>query len=246
MEKRGPGRVDWVRADLGALDLEALWGALAPMPGARGRGGVGTLQLGPHEVVVRPYRRGGLFGGLLGDRYFDPSRARAELEVLASLSRAGVPVVEPVAAAARRSGPFWRLRICTRLLEGACPVPEFLARHRDRRRAAATAVGEVVRAAFAAGLRHPDLHVDNVLCRLEGGAVRAALVDLDRAAIVPALSDEARVGMLARMQRYLDKHRAALAAAPSKAETMRFLAVLEPDRRRRHALWRAVQARRVG
>ena len=78
------------------------------------------------------------------------------------------------------------------------------------------------------------------------GAVRAALVDLDRAAIVPALSDEARVGMLARMQRYLDKHRAALAEAPSKAETMRFLAVLEPDRRRRHALWRAVQARRVG
>ena len=49
-----------------------------------------------------------------------------------------------------------------------------------------------------------------------------------------------------RMQRYLDKHRAALAEAPSKAETMRFLAVLEPDRRRRHALWRAVQARRGG
>jgi 3-deoxy-D-manno-octulosonic acid kinase len=243
VEKRTAGRVDWVRTDLGELDLDVLWGALAPMPGAKGRGGVGLLELSGHAVVVRPYRRGGLFGGLLGDRYLDPGRARDELEVLAALAARGVPVVEPVAATARRSGLFWRLRICTRRLEGACPVPEFLRRHEAHRRAAATAVGHVVRAAFEAGLLHPDLHLDNVLCRLDGAAVHAALVDLDRARLVAGLDDVARVRMLARMQRYCLKHAATLAATPSSAEAMRVLAAVEPDRARRRRLWRAVQAR---
>ena len=44
------------------------------------------------------------------------------------------------------------------------------------------AVGDVVQRAFAAGLQHPDLHLDNVLCRLVDGVVQVVLVDHGAAA----------------------------------------------------------------
>ena len=100
------------------------------------------------------------------------------------------------------------------------------------------AVGAAVRLAFAAGLRHPDLHPDNVLCRADGAGVHAVLVDLDRARMDAPLPPRARDGMLARMQRYINKHRERLPAAPSRAETMRFLRSLGLERAERHALWR--------
>lgn len=44
--------------------------------------------------------------------------------------------------------------------------------------------------------------------------------------------------MLVRMQRYLLRHRHKLAAVPTRAETMRFLRALWPERDARHAAWR--------
>jgi hypothetical protein len=49
--------------------------------------------------------------------------------------------------------------------------------------------------------------------------------------------------MLARLQRYWLKHRATLAARPSRAETMRALRQIATDRAERHALWRRLARR---
>ncbi|MFN3241552.1 MAG: lipopolysaccharide kinase InaA family protein [Planctomycetota bacterium] len=243
VETRERQKVGWVREDLADLDLDVFWERLEPMPGAKGRGGIGRLDVGDRQLVVRPYRRGGALGSLLADRYPKPARARDELEVLHRLQQEGVPVVAPVAAVARRHGAFWRLRLCTEWLPEARTVPQFLAEFPERRRAAAEAVGTVVQLAFAAGLRHPDLHFDNVLCWPSGDKVRAVLVDLDRARIEVPVGDRARDDMLARMQRYVVKHRSRLAAVPSRAETMRFLRGLGLDRAARHACWRSLHAR---
>jgi len=228
----------WIRADLAAVGAAAFWQPVQPLADAKGRGGVGTLQVGEVEVVVRPFRRGGALGSLLHDRYVRPSRVRKELEVLATLRREGVPVVVPVAALARRRGAFWQLRLCTERLPDAMPVPAFLAAQPALRRFTAEAVGVLVRLAFAAGLRHPDLHLDNVLCEARGDRVRAVLVDLDRATLRAPISERERDAMLVRLQRHLVRHRQRLPAVPTRAETMRFLRALGLPRAERKVVWR--------
>jgi len=175
VEVRAGRAIGWIASELAELGLDPFWGPIEPLPLAKGRGGVGRLVVAGRELVVRPYRRGGALGSLLKDRYTGPSRAKNELEVLARLRAEGVPVVVPVAAVAQKHHAFWRLRLCTELLAEALPLPAFLAAHPELRRYTAEAVGIVVRLAFAAGLRHADLHLDNVLCAVRGDRVRAVL-----------------------------------------------------------------------
>jgi 3-deoxy-D-manno-octulosonic acid kinase len=243
VERREPRGIAWVRPDLVDEPIASLWRDPAPLAGAKGRGGVGVLVVGGVECVVRPYRRGGALAALLRDRYGGPGRARAELAAILALRHEGVPVVVPVAAAARRSGAFWRLRLLTERLADALPLPDFLAAHAERRRDVATSVGVVLRLAFAAGLRHPDLHADNILCVARGDRMRVVLVDLDRAVVGGPVDERGRDAMLARLQRYWLKHRATLAARPSRAETMRALRQIAPDRAERQALWRRLARR---
>lgn len=238
VELRERQAIGWVRRDLAASGLAPFFAPLAPLPGAKGRGGVGLLTVGGAAMVVRPFRRGGALGKLLRDRYASPQRARAELALLAALRHEGVPVVVPVAAVAQKGRAFWRLRLCTEHLAEALPAPAFFAAAPTLRRAAAEAIGTVVHLAFAAGLRHPDLHPDNVLCCARGDKVRAVLVDLDRGALVRPLPAKDRDAMLVRMQRYVERHRQRMAAVPTRSETMRFLRALIQDRDERHAAWR--------
>ena len=254
VEVRSKRSVAWLRADLQALGVEPLWAPAAPLPGAKGRGGIGQLQLRPDLVaVVRTLRRGGAFGNLLGERYRAPSRVCRELELLCRLRENGVPVVTPLAALARRPRTFWRLRLLTELEPGALPLPDFVAALPAVRRWAVTAAGVTVRLAFAAGLRHPDLHPDNILCSLHGDRVRAVLVDLDRADLAGRLSERQREAMLVRMGRYLRKHHNQLAATFGAADHLRFLRALGLDGEALRATWqrlgrqlaRAVARRRL-
>lgn len=242
VERREPRGIAWVRPDLADVPLDALWAEPEPLAGAKGRGGVGRLLVAGVDCVARPYRRGGALAALLRDRYASPRRARNELLALQALRQEGVPVVAPIAAVGRRHGAFWRLRLLTERVDGALPLPAFLAACPAHRRMAAAGVGTVLRLAFAAGLRHPDLHPDNVLCALRGDRLRVVLVDLDRAVVRAPLPPRARDAMLARWQRYWSKHRAAMPALPSRSETMRGLAALVSDRGERRALWRKLAA----
>lgn len=239
---QGRGYRAWLRADLAAIDLNCLWAPLQPLGGAKGRGGVGRLQLGELDLVVRPYRRGGAMAALLKDRYLSPSRVRDELATLAALRREGVPVVVPVAGVARKRGAFWQLRIATECQPGAMTVPTFLANFPQHRLHCAEAVGTLVRLAFAAGLQHPDLHLDNILCTRRGERVRAVLVDLDRCSLKAPLTQASQDLMLVRMQRHLWRHLQDLPAIPSRSETMCFLRALGLDRPARHAAWRRLAA----
>ena len=71
VETRKRGEVGWIHEDLAELGCEPFWQALEPLPGVKGRGGVGLLTVGGRRLVVRPYRRGGALGSLLRDRYHE-------------------------------------------------------------------------------------------------------------------------------------------------------------------------------
>lgn len=255
VEVRGRREVAWLREDLAALGSAALWREPEPMPSAKGRGGVGTLQLTADLcAVVRPFRRGGALRALLGDRYPAPARVCRELEVLERMRQDGVPVVVPLAALARRQRTFWRLRLLTERVDGALPLPAFCASDAQARRWAVEAAAVAVRLAFRAGLLHQDLHPDNVLVCRHGDKVRAVLVDLDRASVVDGLTEAQRDTMLVRMARYLEKHRSKLACAVSRTDFLRFLRGLGFDRAGRALevarlapqLARALRLRRYG
>ena len=254
VELRSRGSVAWVRADLELLGVDALWQVVEPLAGAKGRGGVGTLRLRSDLVaVVRPFRRGGAFGNLLGERYRGPARVRRELEVLVGLRTEGVPVVTPLAAVARRRRTFWRLRLLTEFAADAQTLPAFCAADPQAHRWAVEAAAVTCRLAFASGLRHPDLHPDNLLCSRHGALVRAALVDLDRAVLADPPTARQRDAMLVRMARYVRRHGRRLPVTFSVADHMRFLRALGmgSDERRRawsglvRQLERAMAARKM-
>lgn len=230
--------------DLADLALAELWRDGTPLAGSKGRGGVTVLTPRPGlHVVVRDYRRGGVLRALLPDRFFTRERVFREVRTLAALRAAGVRAVEPVFGIADVGGPLARLRLGTRLLEGALPLPAFCAEQPRATHAAVRAAGAVVATAFAAGLRHPDLHADNVLVTAAADGVTAWLVDLDRAHLLPRLTERDRDAMLVRFARYLVRHEADLPVRPRRTDTLAFLAGMGLGREaRRAALARLVPA----
>ena len=232
------------------VPVSEFWASGTTLAGARGRGGAGLIELGPGVTgVFRDYRRGGALGWLLPRSYLDPDRPRRELKALARLRRAGVPVVEPLAALSRRHLViFHRLRLITRYLVGARPLPEFLARESAWRRAAVREAGRVVALAFAAGLVHRDLHPDNLVARVVDGRGEVHLLDLDRALVRPPLTVADKDSMLLRMARYLRRHAGDLPVCPSAGESLRFLAGMgmsRDERRRNLDRWRPMYERQL-
>jgi 3-deoxy-D-manno-octulosonic acid kinase len=211
------------RAELAAVPAAAWWSEGRPLPGAKGRGGVVQAEIGGVAVVLRTYRRGGMLRRVLPDAFRSPARAFRELAALAALAARGVPVVAPVAAVARRRGLLWELRLATERVEAAVPLPAFVRDFPGLRRAAILRAAAVVGAAFDAGLRHRDLHPDNLIARRVGAAVEVRLLDLDRAEIGAPATPAARDAMLVRMARYLLRHRGALGYGLSTRDALRFL-----------------------
>jgi hypothetical protein len=235
--RNGEGGWAVVRSDLPEVPFAGWWTAGTELADAAGRGAVTRAELGGVQVVLRQYRRGGMLRGLLPDRYPSPRRALDELVVLVRLAAAGVPVVRPVAAVARRRGLGYELRLATEWVDGARTLPGFVAAVPEARRESVAGAGRAIRAAFDAGLLHPDLHPDNVLARREAdGRVTVVLLDFDRAKLVegPA-SERARDAMLVRMARYLEKHAHSLPARASAVDHLRFLRGLGLDRAARRA-----------
>src|SRR5436190_1964834 len=94
-----------LRTDLRAWLLPLLrargdgWAGYETRGLAAGRGGTQRVHAAGHEVVVRPYRRGGLVAWVLHDTYLGwQPRPFRELCTLAALRQRGAPVVDVYAA----------------------------------------------------------------------------------------------------------------------------------------------------
>ncbi|MFN2286816.1 MAG: 3-deoxy-D-manno-octulosonic acid kinase [Chromatocurvus sp.] len=159
------------------LDVES-WGDAARPVATGGRGGAWYISASDGEFVLRQCLRGGLVARLSRASYvftgFNNTRPLREFRLLQHLRALGLPVPEPVAALARRSGLlFWQGAILLCRIPGARPLPESHALNEDD---LWVLVGRLVRAFHDAGLDHADLNCDNIL---EAGG-KLWLIDFDR------------------------------------------------------------------
>jgi len=176
------------------------------LPG--GRGASVSLFLGRNHYVARAGRRGGLPGRVLDSVYFGFS-PRPMREALASeaLRTRGAPVVEVCAAAVQWIVPgIYRSWLLTRWIDGAQTLLEWAAFERRSavRQLGFAATGRALARLHAAGARHPDLNVSNILVVANGDDVEVVLIDLDRVWL-QAVSARAGAADLARLRRSIDK-----------------------------------------
>jgi hypothetical protein len=181
----------------------SLYAWAAAQPGRRELRGravawAAPLPRGGGDVVVRHSWHGGLLAPLTRDLFLPPTRAPRELDTSLRLAAAGVLTPEVVAYAVHDAGPlFRRADVMTRLVpdgrdlaaaivawEG--PADEIEGPHGAARIGGwVRPTGALLHALAAAGARHPDLNLKNVLLtpaadRAAGApAYRAWVLDVD-------------------------------------------------------------------
>ena len=180
---RGPG---WAILHDPALVAEpgpelfdpAHWAGRMASEAERGRGNLLFVVAGPRQWALRHYRRGGLAGRLVNDRYLwcgeALTRSFREWRMLARLHAAGLPVPRPVAAGWRRHGMSYEADLATERIPDAVPLSARIATGSGIDWAA---IGQVIRAMHDAGAWHADLNAHNILL---DASDQPWLIDFDR------------------------------------------------------------------
>jgi hypothetical protein len=186
----------------------------------KGRGGIALLRMGPVTLAVRKYVHGGLFRAITRDTFFSPRRALDELEITGYLRDRGFPVVEPFAAIVLNRLFTKRLYFLTLYREGAVDLLEFLALSgRMKRMRAIKRLAELFHGLASNGVRHPDLHLNNVLVT-EGEEL--VFLDFDKSRR-GKLEKKDVVRMFWRLNRYAEKMEKAGRVSFSMKEKVLFL-----------------------
>lgn len=137
------------------------------------------------RVVVRHSHHGGTFGRLTRDLFVAPTRAPHELRAALRLRDAGVRTPSVAAYVVYAAGPLLRRSdVATHEVPRARDLAEALAdRDAAARVAALGATAALMTALAAAGARHPDFNIKNVLVA-DGGRASdtpdAWVLDVDR------------------------------------------------------------------
>lgn len=141
-----------------------------------------------------------------------PSRARSEWEAMARLSALGIPTAKPLFFGERRAaGVLKGAYFAAAEIEDAVDFGAFVQRavatgawERELKEALYGNLAELTRALHAAGVRHGDYHLGNILVQTHG-APRVYLIDLHTVSFPRTLSRGARILNLARVAEVLSK-----------------------------------------
>jgi tRNA A-37 threonylcarbamoyl transferase component Bud32 len=194
-----PGATVVARANLAdairvAVRDGPLFAYAAGHPNARALAGRGVAYAVPlpgaiEQVVVRHNRHGGAFAPFTRDFFIGPTRAPYELRMSEWLRHAGVPTPAFLAYAVyTAAGVFRRADVVTREIRNSVDLSHALTSTDGAyRQRALAATASLVRALGAAGARHHDLNVKNVLlARGSDGELAALVLDVDRVELVDA------------------------------------------------------------
>ena len=133
-----------------------------------------------HDMVLRHFHRGGLWGRVNRDLYLRMgavrSRALREFDLLEEMQSEGLPVPRPVAARYVPFGPFYRADIITQRIPNARPLQEVLER-RDVPASLWHEIGAQVRTLHDHRVFHSDLNCRNILLDTED---KVWFIDFDK------------------------------------------------------------------
>jgi 3-deoxy-D-manno-octulosonic acid kinase len=174
----------------------------------------------PGRVFVRRASRGGLLRALLGDLYLGDRRVREEFRVAEAARAAGVAVPEPLGMAATRSaGPFVRLTVAMREIEGAASLQNLAGRvDPARKREILHGAADALRGLHAAGIYHADLTIRNILV----AGPQVYVIDFDRGRLRGGRDVRDDVENLARLNRSIEKL-PGLGGLITRTDKLRFL-----------------------
>ena len=147
---------------------------------AQGRNEAYFLHCSGRDLVLRHFRRGGLFGKL--NRYLyictkvSKGRAMREFALLAWMHGKGLPVPRPIAARHRPAGLFCRADLITERVPDALPLAEVL-RERALPESSWISIGSAIRQLHDLGVHHADLNCRNILL---DAREQAWLIDFDK------------------------------------------------------------------
>ena len=158
---------------------------------------------GSGRVFVRRAARGGALGALLGGLYAGTARPLLELRAAARARDAGVSVPEPVAVLAdRAAGPFYRLTVVSREIEGGADLLSLAERLDPKAKGdLLRRVADEMRRLHEAGIYHSDLTLKNIL--VSGPSVY--ILDLDKARLPGRREPALDVANLSRLNRSVEK-----------------------------------------
>jgi hypothetical protein len=176
-------------------------------------------------VIVRHNRHGGALRNLTGDLFLGATRAPLELEISLRLRSLSIPTPAVVAYAVYAAGPvFARSDVVTEEIPDSRDFGAVLLAtepESEIRQRAWNATRRLLKRLAAAGVRHHDLNVKNVLLRrTEDDLFAAYVLDIDRVELDCSRRD-AYGGNRARLRRSVEKWRETRGARISDAELER-------------------------
>ena len=210
VERTATGAILYDRSIISQMSAERFgpggWPHAEVLGGELGSGGRGnTLYVGnvPRQFVLKHYRRGGLLGKVVRDRYVftgeDETRSFAEWRMLARMTDFGLRVPRPAAARYVRHGPFYTADIITVRIPAVKPLSKIIAEG-PRPAEFWASVGADIRAFHAEGVFHADMNAYNVQIDERG---RVWLLDFDKGRLLPPGPWQQRT--LGRLERSLKK-----------------------------------------
>lgn len=190
-------------------DVAARSLAARPLAG-RGVAYAFPLPITGSRVVVRHNRHGGLLAPLTRDWFLPPTRAPYELAVSLRLAGLGVRTPQVLMYGIESVyGLFRRADVATLEVTGGRDLASYLMPGElpALRSEAWRATRELVRSLNAAGARHHDLNVKNVLLTDGDAGLVAWVLDVDRVKFGQAHAASVRVGNATRLLRSARKWR---------------------------------------
>jgi hypothetical protein len=161
-----------------------------------------TLLASGDSVVVRRNRHGGLLATMTGTLFVPPSRAPYELSVSLRLAKAGVRTPAVVMYALERvHGLFCHADVVTSEIADSRDLSTYMRASEPNRAAAWSAARELVATLNAAGARHHDLNVKNILLARRADGLQAWLLDVDRVVFGGPDAESVRTGNARRLLR---------------------------------------------